>query len=362
MMPRRTTLLSLLALVAGLVLPVLAATPAQAAARVTISNSAGTAQIDGTYATTLTVSGSGFQSIRGGHGGVYVWFGTVSGGWRPSQGGVSGQDYQYIPDSESADNQGFQRYVAFPGSDTASSAHATMSDSGSWRTTITVPGPTFKAVGRNGAVATIDCRKVQCGVITVGAHGVKNARNETFTPVTVGEVGTPQRDVEQDSGAAQGSADEQGTPAPGQQEAPKVRRGKPKLEVDRTSAVAGRVLSFSVSGLIEGEQVSVVFDNGRAAAGPFLVGDNGQLAGVITLPADLPAGTYELRVFGVEKPPSVKFAVRAADEVSTAATEPASTETDDSEKWGMVFAGLAAAVLLVALARLLLIARGRRAS
>lgn len=363
-MTRRTALLALASLLAGLLLPVLAAGPAQAAARVSIDNGAGAAQIDGTYSTRLTVSGSGFQSVKNGHGGIYVWFGVVNGAWKPSQGGVSGVNYRYIPDSEGKSNQGFQRFVSFPGSDTASSAHATMSDSGSWRTTITVPGPTFKVVGRDGSVDTVDCRKMQCGVITIGAHGQKNANNETFTPVSVGTVASTAPSAEDPaSGAEEPSvATDPGTAIDGEQPAAvKKRTGKPKLTVDRTSAVAGRVLSFSVSGLIEGQQISVVFDDGRAAAGPFLVGDNGQLAGVITLPVDLPAGTYELRVFGVEKPPSVKFAVRAADEVTTAATEPASNETDDSEKWGMIFAGFAAAVLLVALARLLLMARGRRA-
>ncbi len=356
MLSRRTSLLTLVALVAGILLPVFAVAPAHAAASVSVRNPAGSAQIDGQYSTKLTVSGSGFQSIRGGHGGIYVWFGTVGSGWKPSQGGVSGQDYQYIPDSESANNKGFQRYIAFPGSDTASSAHGTMSDSGAWSATITVPGPTFQAVGRNGSATTVDCRKVQCGIITVGAHGVKNAQNETFTPVSVGTVSTAQDEAPADETSADepASADETTTPK-------KVKLGKPKLEVDRTSAVAGRVLSFTVSGMTPDSQLSVVFDDGRAAAGPFLVGDNGQFAGVITLPVDLPAGTYELRVFGVKNPPSMKFAVRAADEVSTAATAPASNESDDSEKWGMIFAGLAGAVLLVALARLLLMARGRRA-
>lgn len=358
---RTSSLLTLAALAVGLLLPMLVASPAHAAASVSVSNSAGGAQIDGKYSTTLTISGNGFQSIKGGHGGVYVWFGTVNGAWKPSQGGVSGKNYLYIPDSESANNKGFQRYVAFPGSDTASSAAATMSADGSWRTTITVPGPTFKAVGRNGAVTTVDCRKVQCGVITVGAHGVKNAHNETFTPVSVGTVSGSQEEAAADPEDT--TSEEDAAPEDTTQEttAKPKKLGKPKLEVDRSSAVAGRVLSFTVSGIPEGQQLSVVFDDGRAAAGPFMVGDNNQLAGVITLPADLPAGTYQLRVFGIDKPPSVKFAVRAADRVSTDDTQPASSDTGhERDTWGIVFAGAAGVLLMLALVRVLLMARGRR--
>ncbi|KRF18844.1 hypothetical protein ASG90_02815 [Nocardioides sp. Soil797] len=358
-LPKPFGLAALAALVVGMLVPVLVASPAHAAASVSVSNSSGTAQIDTKYATNLTVSGSGFQAIKGGHGGAYVWFGTVDGNWRPSQGGVSGKNYLYVPDSESANNEGFQRFVAFPGSDTASSAAATMSENGSWRTTITVPGPTFKAVGRNGAVTTVDCRKVQCGVITVGAHGVKNAHNETFTPVSVGTASTPQEQATTDPQSTTQDAAPDATPRDAGAEP--VKLGKPKLEVDRSSAVAGRVLSFSVAGIAPKQQLSVVFDDGRAAAGPFLVGDDGRLAGVITLPADLPAGTYELRVFGVDKPPSVKFAVRAADEVSAAESQATSSATSsETDTWGMVFVGVAGALLLVALLRLVLMARGRR--
>lgn len=356
-MVRTGRLLGALALLCGMV-TLLGVAPAQAAGRVSVANEFGSATIDGTYSTTLTLSGSGFQSIKGGHGGIYVWFGTVNGAWQPSKGGVSGKDYRYVPDSETADNQGFQRYIAFPGSDTASAAAATMGENGSWQVKLAVPGPTFQAVGRNGAAVSVDCRKVQCGVITVGAHGVKNANNETFTPVSVGDLYQAQpetTDPEELSGAV---PPEPGTPA----ETAKRKAGNPKLEVDRTSAVAGRVLPFTVTGLVSGQQITVVFADGRAAAGPFLVGDTGQLAGVITLPADLPAGTYELRVFGVDKAPSVKFAVRAADEAVAAQPVAASTEDDDKvETWGKVFTGFAAAVLLLALARLLMIARSRRA-
>ncbi len=360
---RRLAVLPLLGLFAALVVPVLAAAPAQAAARVTITNEFGNSSIDGTYSTKLTIAGTGFQSIQGGHGGVYVWFGTVSRGWQPSRGGLSGVDYKYVPDTESADNQGFQQYVAFPDSDTAASAASTMSRNGTWRVNLTVPGPTFKAVGRNGSVTTVDCRKVTCGVITAGAHGVKNARNETFTPVRVAELYTANPGTTTTESSTPDEAPDATVPdptAPG--ETAPVVVGEPTLEVDRTAAAAGRVLAFTASGLPVGQQVSLVFDDGRAGAGPFLVGNDGALAGVITIPAATPAGTYELRVFGIKDPPSVKFAVRAADEI-TAAPTTVSSETSgdtDAEVWGKVFAGVAAALFLVALARVLLMAVRRK--
>ena len=79
-------------IVEALRVPLLAAAPAQAASRVSVANPDGDAVVDATYANTLTVSGSGFQSVQGGHGGVYVFFGTVDSGWQPSRGGRTGAE------------------------------------------------------------------------------------------------------------------------------------------------------------------------------------------------------------------------------------------------------------------------------
>ena len=174
------------ALVVGLLIPLVVSAPAEAAARVSVTNSSGAAIADPDYATTLTVSGRGFQSIKGGYGGIYVVFGTVKGTWRPSQGGQTGRDYFYLPDSESKDNQGYQKFVSFPGGDTADAANGgVVHADGTWRTTLKVPGARFQTLDRNGKATTIDCRKMTCGVITIGAHGVTNAKNETFTKVSV---------------------------------------------------------------------------------------------------------------------------------------------------------------------------------
>lgn len=359
--------LVLLGVLATLVAPVPAA---QAQARVSISSERGGAVIDPTYATTLKVGGAGFQSVRGGHGGIYVFFGTVSGGWRPSKGGVTGQDYFYVPDSESQANAGYQKYVAYPGSDTAASANGgTVSASGRWSTTITVPGATFRAVDRAGGTRTIDCRKVRCGIITVGAHGVTNAANETFTPVAVKDLygdqapaptGTPAAEQPTAPGAAvPDAAAPQAATAPAAAAAP-----VPVLEVDRPSAVAGRALSFTARGLPPGAQVNAVLDDGVAAAGPFLVGAQGQVTGVLTLPVGVAGGTHELRLYGLDpdQAPLVRFAIAAGDEpVAVPATAPAG-ERSRADRLGPWFFGGAGLVLLGALARLLLLARRRGAA
>lgn len=356
-MRAQLTPLAVLPLLAALLLPL---SPAHADGRVTVTNDAGEARVDPTYATTLTVKGSGFQSVRGGHGGVYVFFGTVQRGWRPSQGGATGVDYFYVPDSEARDNAGFQRYVAFPGSDTASSANGgTMSDSGSWSTSLVVPGAVFQAYDRAGGSRRVDCRRVTCGVITVGAHGVANARNESFTPVSVGDLAT---DQPAPSATPEPGADPSapvvtapsGTSVPS---TPAARRGPPALEVDRASARAGHVLAFTASGLSAGAQVSAVLDDGVAGAGPFVVGSDGTVGGVLTLPVDVAGGTHELRLFGAEEAPSVRFAITAA-EPSTAT--PAAATADSADRAGVLALASAALVLLVVIVRLLVLRRGGR--
>jgi hypothetical protein len=136
--------------------------------------------------TTLSVSGSGFQSIENGFGGIYVLFGWVdaSGAWQPSAGGVTGTSYRYAMDDESAP-QGYQQFLAFPGSSTEGAASGGIVNAdGTWSTTITTAGPVFASFDRDNVETTVDCLAVQCGIITIGAHGVVNPSNESFTPVT----------------------------------------------------------------------------------------------------------------------------------------------------------------------------------
>ncbi|KZE89590.1 hypothetical protein [Microbacterium sp. TNHR37B] len=175
------------ALVAGGVAVAGPAAPAHAAASVEVHVDGSpelTGVADPTYLTKLRVTGSGFQSIKNGFGGIYVMFGWVDDGWRPSQGGVTGADYRYVPDDEDKPT-GYISFVAFPGSSTSYAANGGEVDAaGRWSAVLDVPGATFTSLDRDGKPGEVDCRVVQCGVITIGAHGVKNANNETFTPIT----------------------------------------------------------------------------------------------------------------------------------------------------------------------------------
>ena len=337
--------------------------PAYAESRVGVANQDGDAAVDPTYVTSLTLRGAGFQSIEGGHGGIYVFFGTVRAGWRPSQGGQTGVDYFYVPDGESRDNQGFAKFVAFPGSDTGDSANGgTLAADGTWSTTLRVPGATFEAYDRDGGSRTVDCRTVTCGVITVGAHGVTNARNESFTPVRVEDLYAAGEEpaatgVTPDPATGESTS----TPAKGAGKGNRAPAVAPTLDVDRGAARAGHVLSFSASGLPAGAQVTTVLDDGLAGAGPFLVGDDGQVAGVLTLPADLTVGTHELRLFGVDGAPSVSFGVSAGDPVSSVEAAPAAAEAGSDDRTAQLFVAAAGLVLLLAVGRLLLARRrGRR--
>ena len=166
---------------------VASAEPASAAPRVsvTVADRSGLSGVaDSTYLTEVRVSGSGFQSIKNGFGGIYVLFGWADSSWRPSQGGRTGVDYRYVYDDET-NPVGYQLFVAFPGSSTEYAANGGhIAEDGSWSATMRIPGPRFQAYDRSGNVSTVDCTQVQCGIMTIGAHGVINANNESFTPIS----------------------------------------------------------------------------------------------------------------------------------------------------------------------------------
>ncbi|GIG36999.1 hypothetical protein [Cellulomonas pakistanensis] len=188
------TLRRTLAAAALAALPVLAAAgPAAAAPQVVVVGEGGRAVAAPDAPTTVQVSGTGFQSVAGGFGGVYVLFGWVDpaagDGWRPSAGGVSGTQYRYAVDVQGQENAGYQRFVAFPGSTTAVEANGgEVAEDGSWATDLTIPGATLAALDADGGTVEVDCRTVTCGVITIGAHGVANASNESFTPVAFADA------------------------------------------------------------------------------------------------------------------------------------------------------------------------------
>ncbi|WP_110241685.1 hypothetical protein [Nocardioides gilvus] len=382
--PALSARVAALVVLASAALTGMAAGPAQAAGGVTVDAAGQGAVIDSTYSTELRVRGSGFQSIKGGHGGVYVWFGTVNGKWQPSKGGQSGVNYVYVPDKESKDNAGFQRYVAFPGSSTASAANGgVMSGKGAWEVRLMVPGPEFEAVGRNGEITRVDCRKVTCGVITIGAHGVKNANNETFTPVELGDLSETGAVEKPDTSGTRGSgAGGAGAAVPRTDAAPAgsgvtesgsgdrtgvergatgpraAKKGPAELSVDHAAAFVGRAMSFAVTGLTPGEQFTAVLDDGLAAAGPFVAGDDGGASGLIGLPASTEPGTHELRLYGASKEVSMKFGVAADPGLETVSVR----ESDEQQVAALVFAVVAAVIFLSALfVTIRRTRRGRRA-
>lgn len=328
---RAVALIALLGMAA--VTAVALAAPAQAAPRVTITNAEGTAQADTTYSTTVSVAGAGFQSVKGGFGGIYVFFGWVDdpsgGSWRPSKGGATGSDYLYVPDSEAKDNGGFQRFVAFPGSDTASSANGgTVKADGTWSTTLTIPGPTFQAADRSGTVVEVDCRTQTCGVLTIGAHGVVNPSNESFTRVTFADLSSTAPAPTTGPTTAPTAAASAPAAAGGVEGKPAVASTAPAtLGVDQTTIVVGRVLGFTGQGFTPGEQVVGSLVGGQAAVGPLTAGAQGEVAGVLQLPATLRPGTQALTLTGAAsgKKAQVEFTA-IADPVEAAAAANAQDE------------------------------------
>jgi hypothetical protein len=220
------------------------ATPAYAAAAVSVhveGQPGLTAVADPTYLTQLRVTGTGFQSVKNGFGGIYVMFGWVGSGWRPSQGGATGADYRYVPDDE-AKPTGYISFVAFPGSSTADAANGgEVSADGSWSAVLDVPGAVFTSLDRNGDPTEVDCRDVQCGIITIGAHGVKNANNETFTPVDF-------RDIYADeavSGGGDPETSDPGTSDPGASAVPTPAPTQTTVVIEEVAASPAPVAAAS---------------------------------------------------------------------------------------------------------------------
>ncbi|MFT4284755.1 MAG: HtaA domain-containing protein [Protaetiibacter sp.] len=121
---------------------------------------------------TVRVSGSGF--LRGSNeAGAYVLFGYVA--KFPSADGALGAGYDYIP------GQDKQRFVAWPESETAGSANGAFAADGSFAVDGLAVASSF--TGASGAAVNCLDNSVQCGVITIGAHGGRDANLETFTPV-----------------------------------------------------------------------------------------------------------------------------------------------------------------------------------
>lgn len=366
--------------------------PAQAASSVTVTSSLGTGRASADGGTTITVTGRGFQSIQNGFGGVYVFFGWVSdpsgGSWKPSNGGRTGAEMLYVPDSEARDNQGFQRFVTFPGSSTAATANGgEVSADGSFSFQMVVPGPRFTAIDRDGNSAEIDCTQVGCGVITVGAHGVVNANNETFTPVQFVGAGTSSN---QSQGAAEAPAQQQ--PAAGQQAGGSGVPARPNTEgaagtpgdaapaVDGEEALegvdggalvgaepvvvpdqpatvglsqkavqVGRVLGFTGQNFVPGEQVVATLGSGEAGAGPLTAGRFGEVAGAVTLPMGMRAGTHVLKLVGAGSGQVAEAEVSVMADPASLNNAAAVEDGGEAWDWAWIAVFAAAAFLLVLL-------------
>ena len=320
---RRRIIAAGTALAATLGLGMAGSQPAQAAARVTATSSLGSAVANPDGSTTFQIKGSGFQSIKGGFGGIYLMFGWVGdpsgGSWKPSNGGKTGSDLLYVPDSETKDNHGYQKFIAFPGSSTESSANGgEVSAGGNFSVSLVVPGPEFTAQDRNGNSRSVDCLAVQCGIITIGAHGVVNAKNETFTPISFGGAsgagGTSSTSGSTGSSGSDGSSSTSGstgttatTPAATAAASAAEAAGEADDEaadvpatvgLSQTAIQAGRVIGFTGQGFEAGEQVVATVGAGLAGVGPLTAGSFGEVAGAISLPSDMRAGTHVITLTG----------------------------------------------------------------
>jgi hypothetical protein len=319
---RRVRPLAALAIATAIAASAIAgATPAWASAGVSVAGPDGGSLLPADYATEVTVSGTGFQSIAKGFGGVYVLFGWVDdaagGSWRPSQGGEVGSDYRYVPDAESADNAGYQRFLAFPGSQTESSANGVLGADGSWSLSMVVPGAVFESQDRDGRVSEVDCRQVTCGIITIGAHGVKNANNETFTPVSFGTA----------PAAAEGGTD--AAPA-----APAAPAGSVRVGLASGFVEAGTSIVFTGQGFTPGEQVVASLDSGLTAVGPLTAGSLGEVAGALPVPSDARDGTHLVSLRGAGSGVVAEAEVTVTG--STAAAGLVSAATTETPQWVVV--------------------------
>lgn len=182
-----------------------ASAPAQASPSLVVAPTA----ISADGASSVVVSGRGYlvpphapgTDVSGG---VYVLFGWVAPNraWGPSarnaqnSDGQFGTTYSYPGEAgsgETRDEGGSSRFVSFTsGGTSGQSTSFHMDDAGNWSTTLTIPGPVYEwSDPATGQRATVDCRAVQCGVYTLGAHGRASSTNERFAPVIFAAAANP---------------------------------------------------------------------------------------------------------------------------------------------------------------------------
>lgn len=167
-------------------------------------------------------------------GGIYVFFGWVrpGGNWGPSwrssdsSDGLFGTTFSYPGvgggDETRDDGTGTVRLVSFTaGGESGLSTPFHMDGAGNWATDLVVRGATYSFTDvRTGQSNTVDCRVVQCGVFTIGAHGKASRTNERFVPINfvdrAGRTITPSAPTAAGAGGAVSSGGGAGgTPSPG---------------------------------------------------------------------------------------------------------------------------------------------------
>ncbi|MGO3833500.1 MAG: HtaA domain-containing protein [Microbacteriaceae bacterium] len=129
------------------------------------------------------LKGTGFPTTAengGNFGGLYVLFGWIDpaagDAWGPGHRGVSGKTFTYSKDIEPAG--AFQSMVSYPGNTTVP-GFPMMDSSGNFEMDLPLIASRFES--QHGI--DIDCYRMQCGVMLIGAHGQKQAKGEIFVPV-----------------------------------------------------------------------------------------------------------------------------------------------------------------------------------
>lgn len=160
-------------------------------------------------------------------GGIYLFFGWVQPGgqWGPSfksstsTQGLFGTTYSYPGEGGGAetrdDGTGTVRLISFTaGGESGTSTPFHMDGQGNWQSNLTVRGSTYSFTDlRTGASQRVDCKVVQCGVYTIGAHGKASRTNERFVPINFADAsGAPIVPSSPNSAGAGGVAAPAGAP------------------------------------------------------------------------------------------------------------------------------------------------------
>lgn len=220
--------LSLVATAGVVAPPSVGAAPAQTQCGNTAANptlSVDRSTLGATETAVVTVTGTGYllpPHVCGTDvfGGIYLFFGWVQPGgqWGPSfksstsTQGLFGTSYSYPGEGGGAetrdDGTGTIRLISFTaGGESGTSTPFHMDGAGNWQSNLTIRGATYSYTDlRTGASNTVDCRAVQCGVYTVGAHGKASRTNERFTPITFVDAAGPPAAPAAAAGAAPSSA------------------------------------------------------------------------------------------------------------------------------------------------------------